>query len=59
MAEGGRAMIPIKYRLDSITEKEYIDMALSCINNAKNYSHKLEVFLNNIKHSEQIGRAHV
>lgn len=37
-------MIPIKYRLDSITEKEYIDMALSCINNAKNYSHKLEVF---------------
>ena len=47
-------MIPIKYRLDSITEKEYIDMALSCINNAKNYSHKLEVFLNNIKHSEPV-----
>lgn len=42
-------MIPIKYRLDSVAEKEYIDKALSCINNVKDYSDKLEVFLIDMK----------
>lgn len=45
MAEGGRAMIPIKYRLDSAAEKEYIKKALPCIKNASDYSYKLENLL--------------
>lgn len=38
-------MIPIKYRLDSTAEKEYIDKALSSINDANDYSDKLETLL--------------
>lgn len=47
-------MIPIRYRLDLDTdaEKEYIEKVLPCINNANDYSGKLEVFL---EHMEQSG----
>lgn len=42
-------MIPIKYRLDSAAEKEYIVKALSSINDAKDYSDKLETFLTDME----------
>lgn len=42
-------MIPIKYRLDNEAEREYIDKALNCIENAKDYSDKLVDFLDNMK----------
>ena len=42
-------MIPIKYRLDSAAEKEYIEKALSCIKNENDYSEKLENLLKEMK----------
>lgn len=42
-------MIPIKYRLDSVAEKEYINKALSCIDDVKGYSNKLEALLVDMK----------
>lgn len=42
-------MIPIKYRLDSIAEKEYINKALDCIDDVKGYSNELKTLLLNMK----------
>lgn len=42
-------MIPIKYRLDSVAEKEYIYKALSCIDNEERYSEILEALLMSMK----------
>lgn len=38
-------MIPIKYRLDSAAEEEYIQKSLSCMDNVRYYSDKLEELL--------------
>lgn len=43
-------MIPIKYRLDSEAEKEYIEAVVSCMKDVEHYSEEIRLFLEDILH---------